>query len=114
MQTNKALVIGREGQRKETITSSPPPIVGCGRTVIDGLSPLKSKHGFDRDTYRAQEVFSSSQMRWACDRTVKKIVGYSPLESKHGLCRDNYIFRIKRIDKARKEFSPPPNEQGCD
>jgi hypothetical protein len=42
LQTNKALVIGREGQRKETITSSPPPIVGCDRTVIDGLSPLRA------------------------------------------------------------------------
>jgi hypothetical protein len=36
----------REGA---TITSSPPPKVGCDRTVINGCNPLESKHGLDRD-----------------------------------------------------------------
>ena len=42
----------REGglEKNGTITSSPPPKVGCDRTVTDGYSPLKSKNGIDRDS----------------------------------------------------------------
>ena len=49
LSTGKVLDIGREEHRNGTITSSPPPKVGCGRTVTEGCNPLESKHGFDRE-----------------------------------------------------------------
>jgi hypothetical protein len=47
----------REGglEKKAKITSSPPPKVGCDRTVTDGCNPLESKHGLDRDIYRLRK-----------------------------------------------------------
>ena len=46
LSTGRALVIGREELRRETITSSPPPIVGCDRTVIEDYSLLRAIMAF--------------------------------------------------------------------
>jgi hypothetical protein len=69
-------------EKSETITSSPPPKEGCDWTVILRLQPLKSKHSLGCDKIEAQDVFSSSQMSWARDRTVKTTIP-AHLESKH-------------------------------
>ncbi len=105
-------LIGREA-RNVTITSSPPPKVGCDRTVTNGYSPPESNHGFYREYDRAQEVFSSSQMSRACDRTVKTSVAARSRASTVW-DRDYYKVPAGMSGYAHDEFSPPPTSKGYD
>ena len=80
--------------------------------MILRLQPLKSKHSLGCDKIEAQDVFSSSQMSWARDRTVKTTIP-AHLESKHSESYDKILSKIwdyDSLDKAHNEFSPPPNE----
>jgi hypothetical protein len=109
----EALDIGRDGEKSETITSSPPPKEGCDRTVILRLQPLESKHSFSCDVIEAQDVFSSSQMSWAGGRTVKTTV---PAHSRATIAKAVIKIPAEKVGtptgiyEAHREFSPPPNE----